>query len=205
MRYGLFFGDSITYGEYDGIFGGWVDILKRYALQQFHEGKNELILFNLGIGGETTDGLIKRIPHELNARNAADGNIVFIAYGANDLAAKEGEKLVNPERFKSNILTAVQHAKQFSRDIYLVSILPFSSKLDGVVSVTGKMRVSGDVVVYNQILKDIVIENSLTYIDFYAAFLHDKEILLSEDGVHPNEKGYGMMSEIAIPIIEKYL
>lgn len=205
MRYGLFFGDSITYGEYDGVFGGWVDILKRYALQQFHEGKNELILFNLGIGGETTDGLIKRIPHELNARNAADGNIVFIAYGANDLAAKEGEKLVNPERFKSNILTAVQHAKQFSRDIYLVSILPFSSKLDGVVSVTGKMRVSGDVVVYNQILKDIVIENSLTYIDFYAAFLHDKEILLSEDGVHPNEKGYGMMSEIAIPIIEKYL
>ncbi|RKT01854.1 lysophospholipase L1-like esterase [Chryseobacterium defluvii] len=205
MRYGLFFGDSITYGEYDGVFGGWVDILKRYALQQFHEGKNELILFNLGIGGETTDGLIKRIPHELNARNAADGNIVFIAYGANDLAAKEGEKLVNPERFKSNILTAVQHAKQFSRDIYLVSILPFSSKLDGVVSVTGKMRVSGDVVVYNQILKDIVIENSLTYIDFYAAFLHDKEILLSEDGVHPNEKGYGMMAEIAIPIIEKYL
>lgn len=205
IKYGLFFGDSITYGEYDGVFGGWVDILKRYALQQFHEGKDELILFNLGIGGETTDGLIKRIPHELNARNAADGNIVFIAYGANDLAAKEGEKLVNPERFKSNILTAVQHAKQFSRDIYLVSILPFSSKLDGVVSVTGKMRVSGDVVVYNQILKDIVIENSLTYIDFYAAFLHDKEILLSEDGVHPNEKGYGMMAEIAIPIIEKYL
>lgn len=205
IKYGLFFGDSITYGEYDGVFGGWVDILKRYALQQFHEGKNELILFNLGIGGETTDGLIKRIPHELNARNAADGNIVFIAYGANDLAAKEGEKLVNPERFKSNILTAVQHAKQFSRDIYLVSILPFSSKLDGVVSVTGKMRVSGDVVVYNQILKDIVIENSLIYIDFYAAFLHDKKILLSEDGVHPNEKGYGMMAEIAIPIIEKYL
>lgn len=33
MRYGLFFGDSITYGEYDGVFGGWVDILKRYALQ----------------------------------------------------------------------------------------------------------------------------------------------------------------------------
>ncbi|GAB0156536.1 SGNH/GDSL hydrolase family protein [Chryseobacterium sp. Alg-005] len=205
IRYGLFFGDSITYGEYDGVFGGWVDILKRYALQQFHEGKDELILFNLGIGGETTEGLIKRMPHELSARNSADGNIVFIAYGANDLAAKDGEKLVNPEQFKSNILTAVQHAKQFSQDIYLVSILPFSSKLDGVVSATGKVRISDDVLVYNQILKDTVIENSLTYIDFYSAFLEDKEILLSGDGVHPNEKGYGMMAEIAIPIIEKYL
>lgn len=205
MRYGLFFGDSITYGEYDGVFGGWVDILKRYALQQFHEGKDELILFNLGIGGETTEGLVKRIPHELSARNAADGNIIFIAYGANDLAAKEGKKLVKPEQFKSNILTAVKHAKQFSQNIYLVSILPFSSKLDGVVSATGKMRKSNDVVLYNQILQNIAIDNALTYVDFYSAFLEDKEILLSGDGVHPNEKGYGMMAEIVIPIIEKYL
>lgn len=205
VRYGLFFGDSITYGEYDGVFGGWVDILKRYALQQFHEGKNELILFNLGIGGETTEALVKRIPHELNARNAADGNIVFIAYGANDLASKDGKKLVHPEQFKSNILTAVQYAKQFSQDIFLVSILPFSSKLDGVISATGKLRRSNDVLVYNQILMDIAAENSLTYIDFYSAFLKDKEILLSGDGVHPNEKGYGMMAEIVRPVIEKYL
>lgn len=45
MKYGLFFGDSITYGEYDGVFGGWVDIVKRYALQKYNEGSNELILF----------------------------------------------------------------------------------------------------------------------------------------------------------------
>jgi lysophospholipase L1-like esterase len=88
--YGLFFGDSITYGEYDGVFGGWVDILKRYALQKYNEGSDELILFNLGIGGETTEGLVKRIPHEMKARNSAEGNVVFIGYGANDLAFKEG-------------------------------------------------------------------------------------------------------------------
>ncbi|WP_426479047.1 SGNH/GDSL hydrolase family protein [Chryseobacterium sp. CBSDS_008] len=204
--YGLFFGDSITYGEYDGVFGGWVDILKRYALQQFHEGNgDELILFNLGIGGETTEGLLKRIPHELNARNSADGNIVFLSYGANDLAVKDGVHIVNPEKFKSNIIEAVEHARQFSNEIYLVSILPLSQKIDGVVVSSGKLRTNEEVIVYNQILKELAAENSLKYIDFYAAFLEDKEILLSADGVHPNEKGYGMMAEIAIPIIEKYL
>lgn len=204
--YGLFFGDSITYGEYDGVFGGWVDILKRYALQKFHEGNgDELILFNLGIGGETTEGLLKRLPHELNARNSADGNIVFLSYGANDLAVKDGAQIVDPEKFKSNIKEAIAHARQFSNEIYLVSILPFSQKIDGVVVNSGKKRINEDVVVYNQILKDLATENSLTYIDFYSAFLPDKEILLSADGVHPNEKGYGMMAEIAIPIIEKYL
>ncbi|KIC61187.1 peptidase [Chryseobacterium taiwanense] len=205
MRYGLFFGDSITYGEYDGVFGGWVDILKRYALQKYNEGSHELILFNLGIGGETTDGLVKRIPHEMAARNAAEGNIVFISYGANDLAIKEDIQMVHPEKFAANILTAIQEAKKYSDDIYLVSILPFSNNVDGVVVASGKLRTNNEVLVYNQILKKITAENSLHYVDFHSAFLDDKEILLSADGVHPNEKGYGMMAEIAIPIIEKYL
>jgi lysophospholipase L1-like esterase len=205
MIYGLFFGDSITYGEYDGVFGGWVDILKRYALQKYNEDSNELILFNLGIGGETTEGLVNRIPHEMKARNSVDENIVFISYGANDLAVKDGNQLVNPGQFRNNILTAIQDAKLYSDDIYLVSILPISENIDSKVSPTGKVRTNEDVLIYNQILKNIAIENSLHYIDFHSAFLHDKEILLSKDGVHPNEKGYGMMAEIAIPIIEKYL
>lgn len=204
--YGLFFGDSITYGEYDGVFGGWVDILKRYALQKYHEGNgDELILFNLGIGGETTEGLLKRMPVELEARNSADGNLVFLSYGANDLAIKEGVQVVDREKFKHNIIKAVQHAKQFSNDIFLVSILPISKNIDGVVVSSGKLRSNEEVIVYNEILKNIATEYSLTYIDFHSALLEDKEVLLSADGVHPNEKGYGMMAEIAIPIIEKYL
>lgn len=204
--YGLFFGDSITYGEYDGVFGGWVDILKRYALQKFHEGNgDELILFNLGIGGETTEGLLKRMPTELSARNSADGNLVFISYGANDLATKEGIQVVNPESFKDNIIKAVQHARQFSEDIYLVSVLPVSKNIDKIVVSSGKLRSNEEVIIYNQILKDIAADHSLRYIDFYNAILEDKEVLLSADGVHPNEKGYGIMAEIAMPIIEKYL
>jgi acyl-CoA thioesterase I len=205
MMYGLFFGDSITYGEYDGVFGGWVDILKRYALQKYNEGSNELILFNLGIGGETTEGLVKRIPHEMAARNSSEGNIVFIGYGANDLAIKDSIQIVNTEKFKANILKAIQEAKKYSNNIYLVSILPISKNIDGVVVASGKMRSNNEVLIYNQTMKDIVAENSLNYIDFHSAFVEDKEVLLSKDGVHPNEKGYGIMAEIAIPIIEKYL
>ncbi|MDR6514110.1 SGNH/GDSL hydrolase family protein [Chryseobacterium camelliae] len=206
MRYGLFFGDSITYGEYDSVFGGWVDILKRYALQKYHEGSHELILFNLGIGGETTEGLIKRISHEMGARNAADGNIVFIGYGANDLAIKNGDQMVDPELFEQNIWSAVQKARQYAEDIYLLSILPFSKRVDGVVVASGKLRTNDEAIRYNRILKKIALElEGLHYIDFHAAFEQDKELLLSPDGVHPNEKGYGIMAEIMIPVIEQYL
>lgn len=207
MKYGLFFGDSITYGEYDDVFGGWVDILKRYALQKFNEGssESELILYNLGIGGETTEGLLKRLPHEMSARNAADGNIVFLGYGANDLAVKDGVQMVNNEQFKNNIINAVQYAKNDAEEIYLVSILPFSDQVDGITAASGKLRTNTEVLSYNKILKEIADEHAVQYVDFHTAFLPDKEILLSGDGVHPNEKGYGLMAEAAIPIIEKHL
>lgn len=174
-------------------------------MQKYNEGSNELILFNLGIGGETTEGLLHRMSQEMKARNSADGNIIFLGYGANDLAIKDGNQLVNPKQFKTNIEIAVQNAKQYSKDIYLVSVLPISENIDSKVSPTGKVRTNEDVLIYNQILKTIATKNSLNYIDFHSVFLQDKEILLSKDGVHPNEKGYGMMAEIAIPIIEKYL
>lgn len=205
MIYGLFFGDSITYGEYDGVFGGWVDILKRYALQKYNEGSNELILFNLGIGGETTKGLLKRMPHEMKARNSADGNFIFISYGANDLAIKNGNQMVNPAQFKINIENAVMMAKEYADNIYLSSILPISSRIDGIQVASGKIRKNEDVEQYNAILKQIASKKSLVYVDFHSVFLQNKELLLSKDGVHPNEKGYGMMADFVLPIIEKYL
>lgn len=205
MKYGLFFGDSITYGEYDGVFGGWVDILKRYALQKYNEGSKELILYNLGIGGETTEGLVKRISHEMEARNSAEGNIVFIGYGANDMVVKNGTQTVEPECFKANIITAVQKAKSYAEAIYLISILPVSANIDGIAVASGKRRSTAQILRYNRILQEIAGEYNLNYLDFYSGFVADKELLLSRDGVHPNEKGYGIMAEMAIPIIEKYL
>jgi hypothetical protein len=55
----------------------------------------------------------------------------------NDLATKEGIQVVNPESFKDNIIKAVQHARQFSEDIYLVSVLPVSKNIDGIVVSSG--------------------------------------------------------------------
>ena len=86
----------------------------------------------------------------MKARNSDDGNIVFIGYGANDLAMKDGNQMVNPTQFQANIETAIQDAKLYSEEIYLVSILPISEKIDSKISTTGKIRTNGDVLVYNQ-------------------------------------------------------
>ena len=43
-------------------------------------------------------------------------------------------------------------------------------------------------------------ENKLTYLDYFSAMIHDKGFLrdeLSEDGLHPNAKGYAVMAPLA--------
>lgn len=201
----LFFGDSITFGEYDGVLGGWVDALKRYSYDKFYnEGSNEVNVFNLGIGGETTVGLLKRVEVEISARISVEENLIFFFYGANDLAVKNGEEVVSIEQFNQNLEKAINIAKKITEKVYLITILPISNKVEGVLSLAGKVRTSERVIMYNEAVRAVASRCKVELIDLYPLFT-DREELLSKDGIHPNELGYGLISEVIKPYIDKYL
>lgn len=138
----LFFGDSITYGEYDGVLGGWTDVLKRYFHSRFiNENIEELNVFNLGIGGETTNGLVKRFSTEAAARTSPDQNLIFFAYGANDVALKEGYRMVDPEKLRVNLQEVIEQAKKITSNLYIISILPVASAIDGITVPSRKTKI----------------------------------------------------------------
>lgn len=202
----LFFGDSITYGEYDGVLGGYVDILKRYCHAEFYQNNtNEINCFNLGIGGETTEGLIKRFEIEVQARYSPDENLIFFLYGANDLAEKNNVELVSLSDFEANLSQMISHAKEFTKNVYLISILPISKTVDGIKVPERKFRTTQKIELYNQKLKELAAENDVEFIDIFSSFNANKEVFLSKDGVHPNEKGYDFIATQIKPILEKYL
>ncbi|MFT4204258.1 MAG: SGNH/GDSL hydrolase family protein [Chitinophagaceae bacterium] len=202
----LCFGDSITYGEYDGFFGGWVDILKRH----FHREKNindikEVNVFNLGKGGETTAGLIKRVKIESEARKADEENIIFFGYGANDLAQINGVATVSTTDFEKNLSHAVDIAKEITPNVYLLNILPISFRIDKVTSTNGKVRSNEHVKRYNESVSQVAKQNAIEYVDLYSLFDGNTESLLSLDGLHPNGMGYNKISESIKPIIKRLL
>ncbi|MGV0754938.1 SGNH/GDSL hydrolase family protein [Empedobacter brevis] len=202
----LFFGDSITYGEYDGVLGGYVDILKRYCHAEFYQNNtNEINCFNLGIGGETTEGLIKRFEIEVQARYSPDENLIFFLYGANDLAEKNNVELVSLSDFEANLSQMISHAKEFTKNVYLISILPISKTVDGIKVPERKFRTTQKIELYNQKLKELAAQNDVEFIDIFSSFDANKEVFLSKDGVHPNEKGYDFIATQIKPILEKYL
>lgn len=202
----LCFGDSITYGEYDGVSGGWTDILKRYFHSRFiNENIEELNVFNLGIGGETTNGLVNRFSTEADARTSPDQNLIFFAYGANDVAMKEGKRITDVIKLRANLQEVVEKAKKITPYLYIISILPVASAIDGITVPSGKQRSNQIIEEYNQSLQEFAAQHEIVFIDLYHSFFAEKDILLSGDGVHPNDKGYQFIAEHIKPFIERFL
>ncbi|MDR0229811.1 MAG: SGNH/GDSL hydrolase family protein [Flavobacteriaceae bacterium] len=202
----LFFGDSITFGEYDGVHGGWVDALKRYSYDKFYnEGKNEVNVYNLGIGGESTEGLLKRLKIEIEARTTIGTNLVFFFYGANDLVVRNGLNTMEVEQFATNLKEAIAIAHGIGAEVCLISVLPIADAVEGIASSTGKVRTTDRILLFNEKGKAIAKECKVDYVDLYNDFWKCKEEWLSRDGVHPNEKGYAWISEKMKVYIDRHL
>ena len=58
------------------------------------------------------------------------------------------------------------------------------------------------IIAINEWLKKYANQNGLTYLDFFSAMVDEKGFLkeeLSNDGLHPNDKGYAVMQ----PLVEQ--
>lgn len=187
MTHIICFGDSITRGENDNEKGGWTDRLKAYCMELFLKNKkDEICVFNMGIGGETTEGLIKRFVNEFDTRLLKDGNnIVTLAYGANDIASLNGKNAVSIEKFRDNLNLCIDHALKHNATVYLINILPVIEDDNNT-----KKRSLKDILRYNDALLLIAQKQNINLIDVHSKFDITKENLLTYDGVHPNAEGH---------------
>ena len=103
------FGDSITWGGYDPINGGWVTLLRNYLEKNFED----ISLYNLGICSEASADLLKRLTIEAVPRKP---EVIILAVGANDVRHKKGEG-VSFDNFEKNIKELVSESKNFTNRI----------------------------------------------------------------------------------------
>jgi len=195
------FGDSITYGEWDIEKSGWVGRLRDHLDDlQLNDHSLYFLAYNLGIPGETTDGLVKRFERELEARERDGEEVIFIfAFGANDsvfLPSKKGFK-VSKERFVLNLQTVIDSAGKISKKIILVNITPVDEALYSKrFGADERVRSNSYIEEYNSLIIEIAKKNSISLIDTYSAYMQaGYKILFSEDGLHPNEKGHQLIFE----------
>jgi len=112
-------GDSIAYGSSDTEHGGWVALLRKYLEQ--NSTSDDLNVYNLGIPGDTTEGLVKRFESEAEVRNP---DFCIFAIGINDSSSGDdfNTTRISREKFEQNLRLLIQNAKKISSTTVFVGL-----------------------------------------------------------------------------------
>jgi lysophospholipase L1-like esterase len=100
-------------------------------------------------------------------------------------------------------MTVAELARANGIRVVLASLLPISDyekTKDGKPIIRSQQRPPEQIIALNDWMKKYAAEKGLTYLDYYSAMIDEKNFLrdeLSEDGLHPNAKGYAIMAPLA--------
>jgi len=187
----VFMGDSITdLWDNDG-FGG------------FFPGKPYI---DRGIGGQTTPQMLLRFRQDVIALKP---KVVVILAGTNDISGNTGPMTL--EQTGNNIASMSQLAEANGIRVVLSSVLPVSDTVkreNGDFYLQTRSRPPAKIVAMNEWLRSYAQQNGHIYVDYYAAMVDSNGCIrdgLTFDGLHPNAKGYAIMTPLAEQAIARAL
>lgn len=176
----IFFGDSIT---------DFWDLAAAFPGQPY---------LNRGIAGQTTPQMLIRFRPDVIALQP---RVVVILAGTNDLAGVTGRMTL--EMIQNNYASIAELAQVHQIRVIFASILPVHDQ-GGIRFSEG--RPAAKIQALNQWLQDYCATHDWIYLDYYSHMLNDQGMLrteLSDDGLHPNAKGYAVMAPLAAAAIQQ--
>lgn len=188
------FGDSITWGASDYEKGGWVERLKAYFLQQ----SDDVSVYNLGISGDTTEGVLERFEGEAKNRQA---DVIVFAIGINDsqYVKSNGELGVTFETFEKNISRLADMAKKLNGKVVCVGLTKVDERKARSVY-SDACYDNKSIKNYDAVIKSVCERENMDFIEMFDLL----ELSDLDDGVHPNAEGHRKMFEkVKAAIVKK--
>ena len=179
----VFLGDSITEGWSDAAAGG------------FFPGRPYV---NRGISGQTTSQMLVRFRPDVIALKP---EAVVILAGTNDIAGNTGA--VPLSAVEDNFATMAELARIHGIRVVLSSVLPVDDDdrdAQGQLLNRTRCRPPAEIEELNRWLRRYADEYGHVYLDYAGAMSDERGRLkadLSDDGLHPNAKGYAVMAPLA--------
>lgn len=176
------FGDSIIWGARDPEKGGWASRLRSYL----ETNDYDIMVYNGGVSGDTTNELLKRFNIECEARKP---NIIIFAIGLNDsyYYGFKDKPSVPIEKFQNNLQELINQAKKFNSKIIFIGLTPVDeSKTKPIPWETTIYHDQENTILYNNKIKEVSEKNNIPFIDMLSLL----DINDIEDGVHPSPRGH---------------
>lgn len=192
MAHYIIFGDSITQG-FNDLTGGWVERLRESLTLDDY-------IFNLGISGDTSEGLLVRFEAELKPRLSTEGepNNILISISSNDSAFINLEKhcWVPIERYRNNLLQLIKVARKYTDKIILIGSEPIDQNKVDPIPWEPTMSYKTELIKqYGEAMKTISMQEKVKFVDLFN-LLPVNYIQTLDDGVHPNTSGHRMIFDI---------
>lgn len=149
---------------------------------------------NRGVSGDFVTRCEDRFEEEVISL-APDAIVILI--GTNDLNGG-----VSPGEIIKYIQILIEKGKNANAEILICSLLPVSPE------VADKGRPVSLILKINKALSGICHKEELEFVDFFEPLTDSNGFIdkkFSNDGLHPNEQGYMIMSNIILPSIIKFL
>lgn len=202
----VFFGDSITEGQYVAPPNRWVDIVSDQLLRRYLDHPVNLHLLVKGVSGETTRQALERFPRDVQA-HAPD--VVTLQFGLNDCncwLTDHGLPRVSEAAYRANLVEMIDRARRFgAREIILSNnhtTLRHKPLLDGLTLEQRRLR-------YNGIVAEVAADTGVTFCDIDAGFspldrraLH-AELLPYPDWLHLSEAGHQRYAALIGPVVAR--
>jgi lysophospholipase L1-like esterase len=172
----VFMGDSIT------------DFWGR-PVGDFFPGKGYI---NRGISGQTTPQMLVRFRADVIALKP---KVVVILAGTNDISGNTGASSL--AMIEDNLSSMAELARAHGIRVVLATLLPVSDYVDPMQTTR---RPPGQILALNQWIRGYAAREHLVLLDYYPAVVDAASALnrdLTDDGLHPNAKGYAVMAPLA--------
>ncbi|TDD97104.1 acylhydrolase [Flavobacterium cellulosilyticum] len=159
---------------------------------EFFESKSYI---NRGISGQTSPQMLIRFRADVIELKPS---AVVILTGANDIAGNTG--LSSLEMIMHNIISMVELAEKNQIKVILCSVLPanlFPWKINENPADT--------IILLNEMIRKYAGSKKTLYLDYYSDMVNKQKGMIStysNDGVHPNKKGYEIMGPLLDSAIE---
>lgn len=187
------FGDSITFGRGDNKNRGWCGRIRR----NFEQRDYYNVLYNLGIPGENSTGLLKRMRVECESRlekkHEGDKTAIVVAIGIND--SRYLGSLDKPEttanQFRENIAEIIKIAKEYGDRVVYVGLIPVDEEI--TADYEGTQFFNDRIKEFNSIIRENCRQEKLQYIDVFNVLSQENLKETLDDGLHPNHQGYEIL------------
>lgn len=202
------FGDSIAAGFFDTDKAGWVSrISAHYQQEALKDLESDWVeVFNLGVAGDTVEGVLKRLKPEIEARRLTiDEECIVIAVGINDSILRDNIVVTEVDDFQKKYEKLIDEALKLCPRVICVGLTSVKeSEADPwTYSASGKQWKNNRINLFEDAIKQSSILKEVAFIPVHDAFNNAaKESDLLADGLHPNIAGHEFIARNVLAAIE---